>query len=353
MLRKHIKFVGLPITLMLLFSQVCFASSDSSSILTANVAEKILIDFGMSVNQAQNMDLNEKIDLANAIQSNPSEVKKSEQVTEIDELSAIELFVNSSDEFLLSLGINSEELFDIRSFIDDINNKTNDKIMEVYGKSPEQVKLLRVALTKNDNYEYIPISDNVVSTSGNISSSKLYTSLYVSPVNVADPAPNYRVQYFFQWDSSPFYIGGWDEIGFAWGGNLNTKDVKRIYNRPALTSPVAPSEYRVVNGTNYGYDDLNNSPVSEITQTVGCGLLHKFKLSPKYGGIQGVALDYGYTYFTLFQSKAQGYSTKIIARYGHKVPSIGVSSMSFNSAPAINLGWGFDYTQELSSNINY
>ena len=262
------------------------------------------------------------------------------------------MFTPYPDDFFLSNGVSKQEIDEIRECIKTLQNMTEEKIQRVYGKTREEVKLLKLALSKNDNYSFKSLTGNTVSTSGSIANSKLYTSLYVANRS-SSSAPNYRVQFYFKWSSSPFYIGGWDEMGFAWGGNLKTKEIRREFTRPAVYEPnYWPYYPYFYEGTGYGYDHTNTM-VNEIKQSVGCGLLNRFKLSPVFNQLQGVAVESGYTYFTLFQNQFQNYSTKILARYGHKVPSVGVSSMSFTSAPDLKLGWGFDYTEELSANITY
>ena len=64
----------------------------------------------------------------------------------------------------------------------------------------------------------------------------------------------------------------------------------------------------------------------------------------------------GYAQFTLYQTKKQGYDTKVLSNYCHRVISVGSASIGFSvSGPSVGLSIGsaYDTTEQKKSSISY
>lgn len=319
---------------------------------TTDNSDEILIDFGMDEDQVLGMDSKKKLELAQSVLVNPDNVDYSETVSEVDEIMAIETVVNSSDDELLACGMEEDDVVNAREIVDELMSMNDEEIKESYGRNDEQIKLLRVALEESDDYYVKNPESTVVSSSGNISTSQLtFTLTTVDTRSSTCKAVSYWVGTYFRWNQEP-YFQGQDEIAMCWGGNLNSKDLSRdYYNNGDLRATGNGTNYAKVTAPNW----LAGTVCGTISQTVNAGIVYKLDkgIVISTGPTLTVPISYGYTYHTLYQEKRQGYSTKVLAQYGHRVPSFWVSSFSFTSLPSINIGEGLDTSNQLESTLIY
>ena len=129
-----------------------------------------------------------------------------------------------------------------------------------------------------------------------------------------------------------------DKIAVAWGGGLNMKD---------FSSSILYYDWKEV-GEEFGDFYTRRTANKEETIQAGAELefpqsLYKDFLSPM------PKTKTRYIQFTLYQKQYQGYDTKVISRYCHKVISIGGASIEISVAgPSVSLdvGYGYDKTAQ-------
>ena len=316
-------------------------NSDLSPIkVTGDNANSILSDFGYEEAFIVDLMEEEKINLATAILQNPDNVQVVQTVNHIDEISALEYIVNTTDEELTNQGMDQTELSYIRDNIENLRSMSDEQLKEKYKRNDEQVKLLRMALNENDNYYNKEITGTAVTSSGSITVSEMDFSLtkYDNRSSTCKPV-SYRVLIHFNWNVIPLFAMR-DEIGLSWGGNLNSMDISReyfdSYDRQFCKTGTE-TDYRRETTFN------KKGALSGLTQTPNTGILFWHEGASLLIEDTRSEINRGYLYVTLYQNQRQNYDTKALTRYGHKVfaPSV---SMKLTSLPDIELGWGYDYT---------
>ena len=197
-------------------------------IVTEENADQILLDFGVVPSQVKDMPTNEKLSMAQAIVLNPNKVSYVKTTNLIDEISYIEKVVNSTDEELLAAGITQEELTNNRKIISAMQNMSEQELLDTYKTNPEQIKMLKKAVTPNDKYQEKVLSGNIVTTSGEITNTEMDFILSSWEYNPDCKAVSYYVQVFFEWNYHYIWHDT-DEIALTWGGNFVNTDINRLF----------------------------------------------------------------------------------------------------------------------------
>ncbi|MCL2343636.1 MAG: hypothetical protein FWC62_07045 [Firmicutes bacterium] len=356
MKRTHKALFSLLIAVCLAFS--CFISvfateAESSEVpikATAENADQILLDFGMDSDFVAGMAVNEKIDLAQAVLTNPETVGYITTRSESDEVSVIEWVVNSTDVQLLQSGMNKDDLKMYRKTINDLQKMTFKELKDKYGKgrSDEAIKMVMMALKPNKDYTNKKVDSNVVTSSGDIASTQLSLTrtVYDNRTTTGKPV-SFRASVNYNWIQMPFFFLN-DEIAIAWGGSLDVTDIYRTDIYQWTDNAGLHSVTLSASGTTSAYDCLGKvSSTAVISNNIG--LLCKHQEAENNG--MGTA-KCGYVYATLYKNTSNtNFATKILAQYGHRVPAVTNTSLSFKSGPAITLGTGMDYSQQIYYNI--
>ena len=95
----------------------------------------------------------QKLELASKIKTCPESVSLQTVVSPIDELSMMELLVNATDEQLRCVGFREEDIMMNRQMITSMRAMTNEELAEYYGKNDEEIKLLRMAMEQQSDYQ--------------------------------------------------------------------------------------------------------------------------------------------------------------------------------------------------------
>ena len=208
-----------------------------------------------------------------------------------------------------------------------------------------------MALTENEQFYQKPLSGNIVTTSGDITTTEMDFSLTVSDNRSSTCKPvSYRIITYFNWKYH-YITHSTDEVAVGWGGSCNSTNLSRTlyYGHNNQSKKIYSGS-----SSNDVYDDTGRI-ISRSTETINQGILTSIEC-----GANANYTDYynclkkGYIYTTIYKNNKDNFSTKVLARYGHLVPHIGFSaSMSFGGAPGISigLGYGYDYTYQASWDI--
>ena len=116
----------------------------------------------------------------------------------------MELLVNATDEQLRCIGFSEEDIMMNRQMITSMRALTNEELAEYYGKNDEEIKLLRMAMEQQSDYqspEQVKQEDQV--TTSTISTSTLKYA-WVSTITGRNQKPvSYFVHIGFQWNGHP------------------------------------------------------------------------------------------------------------------------------------------------------
>ena len=100
---------------------------------------------------------------------------------------------------------------------------TNEELAEYYGKNDEEIKLLRMAMEQQSDYqspEQVKQEDQV--TTSTISTSTLKYA-WVSTITGRNQKPvSYFVHIGFQWNGHPSVTFLKDKIGISWGCDMDS-----------------------------------------------------------------------------------------------------------------------------------
>lgn len=311
-----------------------FAADAAPIQATEQNADSILLAHGFNEDDVDLIEMDKKIEIASALLINPDLVQKSASVSEIDELTDIERFVNTSEETLLESGMKQEDIDSANNLIQNWKASSDEELMERYDRDQVEIKMLRMACEPTEDYTDKEVTSTPVTSSGSISSSKLYFSTTATKQKFCGRV-RYRVVNTFKWKSLPFVDFLTDEIVNAWGGSMWTSN----YSSKLV----------------YAYGDINVPGVKTKTYTA------HYEEGPINAGFrfwthqaQGDLIT-GLNYHQLWKGSAslllttngncKNKDTKILAQYGHH--TIGWSGVSISKSPSISFGTGWDYSDQV------
>lgn len=201
------------VTIMMAFTSTvtAFASENNAvEILRAAGYEDYFID------ELSDEELSE---YADKITNDPASVGKEEFVFEVDNISEIQEFVNTSKEVLIAQGVTTDQIDSMQKDIDYIANSSPKELSDQYGVSSVEAKMLIEATQEDDEYKRLDCSnDNIATASGSISSSKL--SFTMSYTNRGTSTPSYNFTIAYNW-KSPYVTQIYkDAIAVAWAGGF-------------------------------------------------------------------------------------------------------------------------------------
>lgn len=308
--------------------------------------ETLMIQHGFKSEIIETLPEDQKSEIVELLKTDPERIEVSNSVTQFDNLAEIEAFLAFTEDELISVGATKESLTTAKKELDTMIAFSDKELEDKYGLSSIEVKLFRKAVESGNqikNGQKIKTrkeGTNAITTSGTISTAKLTTSQILTN-NSTSTAPSYTVTNSFTWNEA-YSLGTFtDELVVGWAGNMNTKSITG-YAR-YFTVPKNTASWGVFKG--------DRTP--EIKHTPNAGVEFKF---PQSIGGDGSKARYGNFSFTLFQTKKQGYSGKIVSQYCHRTVSLLSASITITpSGPSVGLtiGPAWDTSAQKSNNFNY
>lgn len=305
----------------------------------------ILVENGYSTETAEALPTKEQIVIAEKLLEAPEDVDISTFSMEVDMLSEIESFFKYSEDELVAMGATKEKIADAKKELLHYYGLSDAELAQTLNIDATEAKMFKKAIEAGLEFD----SENVirkagVSASGSITSSEMtYTQTKTN--NSTSSAPAYEIKLSYTWKEVYALAILDDKIVAAWGGGLNTKDI---------SSSAKYYDYRAIGGS---FGSYYKSKKMTKTETVQAGIEFEFPQSYANPTAQYAAkTKTGYAQFTLYQTQYQGYDTKVLSNYCHKVISIGGGSIDISaSGPSVSLsiGYGYDTTTQKASTIAY
>lgn len=273
------------------------------AVLAVKDAERIMVDFGYPQNLLHTMKDAQKLELASKIKTCPESVSLQTVVSPIDELSMMELLVNATDEQLRCIGFREEDIMMNRQIITSMRALTNEELAEYYGKNDEEIKLLRMAMEQQSDYqspEQVKQEDQVTTSTISTSTLKYAWVIYDNRAETKKPV-SYFVHIGFQWNVHPSVTFLKDKIGISWGCDMDSM---------AETCEVVLTG---INGSSIRKGEMEVVPNKGLIFTFWQRAVH---------GLGFDLISSGYAACTVFQNSRRDLSARIESKYGHGVLSL-------------------------------
>ncbi len=334
------KYFTVIMTVLLLTSSSVFSSAASVNESELNYDE-IMLQNGFTQVEVELFSKDLKKDTVETLLINPNDVQIEISVTEIDELQSIETFVNTPVEVYLNAGVAQEEIDMVNDLIEGWRSSSDEELMKRYNRNQEEIKLLRMASTPDEDYVKKEFDSTIVTSSDSISASKLYFSTTATR-KISSNKFYYQVTNTFEWHTFPFIDILTDKIANAWGGDMYTSN----------ESSILTYYYR---GNYSGNGNTKNYAAHYEEGPINGGFVFWTHQS------QGIPSPLGNDYHQLWKGTCsirlnqnggvQGKTTKVIGQYGHH--TIGWADVSISSSPSISFGTGWDYSEQVRCNVTY
>lgn len=295
-----------------------------------------MVDFGYPQNLLHTMKDAQKLELASKIKTCPESVSLQTVVSPIDELSMMELLVNATDEQLRCIGFREEDIMMNRQIITSMRALTNEELAEYYGKNDEEIKLLRMAMEQQSDYqspEQVKQEDQVTTSTISTSTLKYAWVIYDNRAETKKPV-SYFVHIGFQWNVHPSVTFLKDKIGISWGCDMDSM---------AETCEVVLTG---INGSSIRKGEMEVVPNKGLIFTFWQRAVH---------GLGFDLISSGYAACTVFQNSRRDLSARIESKYGHGVFTVtggGVSIGVGEGGVGIDFGFGFRESIQLQDALN-
>lgn len=306
------------------------------AVLAVKDAERIMVEFGYPQNLLHTMKDAQKLELASKIKTCPESVSLQTVVSPIDELSMMELLVNATDEQLRCIGFSEEDIMMNRQIITSMRALTNEELAEYYGKNDEEIKLLRMAMEQQSDYqspEQVKQEDQVTTSTISTSTLKYAWVIYDNRAETKKPV-SYFVHIGFQWNVHPSVTFLKDKIGISWGCDMDSM---------AETCEVVLTG---INGSSIRKGEMEVVPNKGLIFTFWQRAVH---------GLGFDLISSGYAACTVFQNSRRDLSARIESKYGHGVFTVtggGVSIGVGEGGVGIDFGFGFRESIQLQDALN-
>lgn len=306
------------------------------AVLAVKDAERIMVDFGYPQNLLHTMKDAQKLELASKIKTCPESVSLQTVVSPIDELSMMELLVNATDEQLRCIGFSEEDIMMNRQMITSMRALTNEELTEYYGKNDEEIKLLRMAMEQQSDYqspEQVKQEDQVTTSTISTSTLKYAWVIYDNRAETKKPV-SYFVHIGFQWNGHPSVTFLKDKIGISWGCDMDSM---------AETCEVVLTG---INGSSIRKGEMEVVPNKGLIFTFWQRAVH---------GLGFDLISSGYAACTVFQNSRRDLSARIESKYGHGVFTVtggGVSIGVGEGGVGIDFGFGIRESIQLQDALN-
>lgn len=257
-----------------------------------------------------------------------------------------------TDEELVEQGADIAAIEDARAEVDAMYNMTNKELKKVYGMDEVESMLFKDAVESGkkilagDKRVAQKNTECLVTASGSITSSEMeYTQTVTNKSTKKKPI--YDVVISYTWKSVYSLAIFDDEIVVGWGGGLNLSNA---------SGTAKYYEWKKC-GEEFGsYYKKKNMSIEETIQA-GVEFIFPQSISGKHWYSNLPKTKSGSCKFTISQTKKQGYESKIISRYCHRVIAIKGFGIGIDSSGVANvsldIGSAWDKTSQKSSKINY
>lgn len=332
------------------FPSISYAQSSTGFHIVVEKERDTLIQSGFVKETVDALNPEEMEEIAKELRIDSKLVDINTSIMETDCLADIENFLSYSNQQLLASGATQAAINEARAEIEKLSKMSDKEIMENYDMTATEVKLLRRAIIRGKQIKYIEPGDikninELVTASGSLSSTKLYYTQRVSNQSTKK-CPKYKITCAYSW-SRPYTLAIYkDEIAVAWGGALDTKGIStsaKYYNWTFCKTK---------------WNSYYTSKSMSKEQTPQAGIEFIFPQS-----VQGASYydnrpktKKGSATVTLYQTKKQGYNTKVISRYCHRTlrfSGLGVSISASGPSASINVGSAWDKSSQKASTISY
>lgn len=345
-MKKNICIIFALILACTMFPNVAYAKVVKTGL---QLDEETLIEAGFTKETADALESEERDEIVKELRTDSKLVDIKTSIMETDCLADIENLLSYSDKELLASGATQESINEARADIENLSKMSDKEIMKNYDMTETEVKLLRRAIIRGKQPKYINPGDikninELVTASGSLSSSTLYYTQRVSNKSTKK-SPIYKVTCSYSW-SRPYYLAIYkDEIAVAWGGALDTKAIKtsaKYYNWKCF---------------GMSWQSSFSSNTMSKDQTPQAGIEFSFPQSVKsYYYKNRPKTKKGSATVTLYQTKKQGYKTKVVSRYCHRTLRLYGTSISISASgpsASISIGSAWDKSSQKASTISY
>ena len=205
-----------------------------------------------------------------------------------------------------------------------------------YGKNDEEIKLLRMAMEQQSDYqspEQVKQEDQVTTSTISTSTLKYAWVIYDNRAETKKPV-SYFVHIGFQWNGHPSVTFLKDKIGISWGCDMDSM---------AETCEVVLTG---INGSSIRKGEMEVVPNKGLIFTFWQRAVH---------GLGFDLISSGYAACTVFQNSRRDLSARIESKYGHGVFTVtggGVSIGVGEGGVGIDFGFGFRESIQLQDALN-
>lgn len=339
---KNTRIISVILVLTLMSSLFCVATNAVDA--TTSDCIPILIEAGYTKETAEALPIEDQQEIAKYIIEKPEDVDISSVSLEVDILSEIETFLSYSDEDLIDLDISLDSIIEERNRLLSYNSMKTSSLAKELNISYLEADMIKMAIEEglkcNGNNE----KKMGVSASGTIASSELNYTQGVTNLS-SSSAPAYQVYITYAWRQVYALAALSDTIVAAWGGGLNTKDI---------SSSAYYYHYQYIGGD---FTTLYKRVDMSVTEQVQSGIKFTFSQCIADPSDDNIApkTKTGMAKFTIYQTKFQGYDTKVLSNYCHKLlkPNASIGISASGPSVSISIGTGYDSTPQKASTIRY
>lgn len=332
-IKSYVKLVcSIVMSITILFAMLCPVCATSDDVMNSLQAEKVMISFGYPEDMIDILNSKDKIKMAKQMIAAPESVQVDVISVPIDELYWIELIANTTDEELLNMGLSAEDIQINRDNIRQISFLSDAELRDFYGKSEMEIKLLKLAADKKENYKQprSVLDENKVTISEISTTTLTYVQTVISNTRNTNKPVSYSVNISFEWKNHPTVTFLKDKIGVNWGCDLD--------------SMAASGSIRFTGG------NTSSTRATEIEVVPNQGLIFTF-WQRAVNGFGWDIIKSGTIGFIVYQDKKQNLSTKIVSRYGHGIASVTGGDVSFGG-PSVSFSTGYDQSAQHINDIS-
>lgn len=309
----------------------------------------IMRQYGYTSETAAALPVEDQQEVVDELLKNPGKVDICTMTLEVDTLSEIESFFSYTDEEMIAMGADASKLEETREELEALNDMSDKELAEELKITTTESKLFHRAVQKGKNNKKrgnYHGKKSGVNASGSITSSEMSYTQNVTD-NSTSTKPNYSVKLSYTWKQVYWLACFNDTIVAAWGGGLNTK---------GISSSAKYNKYFIVGGS-FGSYVMSESMSKEQVAQAGIKFTFPQSIQVVPNNDESVLkTEKGYAKFTLYQTKKQGYDTKLLSNYCHKVISLAGATIGINAtgpSVSISISTAYDKTPQKASTLSY
>lgn len=270
-----------------------------------------------------------------AYRTDPSKISVQTTTLSVNPLEDLKAYLNMSYAEKAAAGMSLEDVERMDAAISELRTMTNEELINQTGLPEDEVALYRSVLDGNTNV--VPYGE------GDITPSELDFSLVVYDTSDAEGA-DYSIFIYWNWLNFYWTLSYDDKVGLAWGGNLTQTAVSEYVSYYSYSGGAWTDLYETENHIAYNEVEINGSGY------------YYFPQAHENHEQNGNSAKSGRISCTLSQNGIQGYTTKVIAQYGHQINAIvgtGISIDVEGVSASLDFGIGYDTCEQQSEIITY